>query len=63
MAGSFDHTARTGIVYLDKAGAPLLEIPSTNTGRPVLLEVGAAVSVVISEPGGMQRLIQAKTAG
>lgn len=63
LAAGFDHTARTGIVHLDKAGAPLLEIPSTNAGRPPSLEAGATVSVVIVEPGGVQRLVRAKTAG
>lgn len=60
LAASFDHATRTGIIYLDKAGAPVLEIPSAKAGE---LEAGAAVSTIIIKPGGAQRLIQAKTAG
>lgn len=63
QAEGFDHTARTGIVYLGKDGAPLFEIPSTKAGGPALLEVGATVSVVISDPGGVQRLVKARTVG
>lgn len=63
LAEGFDHTTRTGIVYLGKGWTPLLEIPSTNTGRPPSLEAGAEVSLVIVEPGGAQRLVQAKIAG
>ncbi len=63
LADGFDYTARTGIVYLDKAGAPLFEIPSTDAERPPLLEVGTTVNVVTVGFGGVQRLVQAKTAG
>lgn len=63
LAGGFDYTARTGIVYLDKAGAPLFEIPSTLAGNPALLEVGTTVNVVTAGFGGAQRLVQARTAG
>lgn len=63
LADGFDHAARTGIVHLGKDGAPLFDIPPANAGIPPLLESGAAVSVVIIEPGDMQRLVQATTVG
>lgn len=60
LAASFDHATRTGIVYLDKDGTPLFEIPSAKAGE---LEAGAEISVVISAAAGTQRLVQARTAG
>lgn len=60
FAASFDHTTRTGIVYLDKDGTPVLEIPSAKAGE---LEAGTAASTIIIKPGGAQHLIQAETAG
>ena len=60
LAEGFDHTARTGIVYLGKDGTPLFEIPSANAGE---LEAGTEISVVISAADATQRLVQARTAG
>lgn len=63
LASGFDYATRTGIVYLDEAGAPVLEVPWTDSRIRPLLQTGAAVNVVIVGFGGMQRLVPTKIAG